>query len=758
MESSIFNEWRWVSLSPFPWWALGLLGLALIAGFYWSAFSLKKQDGWRRGVLLGLRAASVLVLFLLLMEPGKRWMQVTKVKNRVIVLLDSSLSMGFSLAPGKQTRYQAAQQIIKSSESFWKELSTRFQVDFFIFDKNLQAINRNKIVETAPRGVMTDIANTFRQISSDSDSSRQKLAGIILFSDGADNKEWSKGLSAPDKEKLKEMNVPISVIALGEGRFKDLSVERIEGDDFAFVRNSMEIVATFRVVGFTKGSFPVALKREGQVVATRNLQVQKDGNIKVVFSFTPDRTGRFVYTVEAPVFENELIATNNSRSFTIHVIRDRVRVLMVVGRPSWDVRFLRGILKQDPNIDLISFFILRTANDDARVQSDGELSLIPFPVRDIFHDQLKTFDVVILQDFGWSNPTYPQMSQYVRGMKKYIEDGGALVMVGGKNSFGEGQYERTELQEALPVEPVGIPPGEESFIARLAKEGRRHPVMSMGLGEEESVRAWAQIPKMYGSHVVSAKPGAIVLLEHPFLTQGGKNVPVMAVGEYGRGRVLAIMTDSFWRLGFDSVALDSGFRLYDRFWNNAIRWLVRDPELTLVKVSVEKSILEPGEPVVARVSVHNPDYRPAPKVAIELDWVRSDGNQVVKQQTATANLEGIAQFQWTPLEPGPYRLVARAKKERRIIGLGENAFAVEAAGAELGNPWLQLDLLREIALATGGKLSDAKDISSIPLNDKETMQVGRIHDVPIWDHYAWLGVLAVALVLEWILRRRWGYA
>lgn len=285
MDHDIFNEWHWVSLSPFPWWALGLLGLALITGFYWSAFSLKKQDGWRRGVLLGLRAVSVLALFFLLLEPGKRWMQVTKVKNRVAILLDSSLSMGFSLTSGKQTRYQAAQQIVKSSESFWKELSTRFQVEFFLFDKNLQAINKNQITETAPRGGTTDIANSFRQINSGSDSSRQKLAGIVLISDGADNREWANGLSAADKEKLKEMNVPISAIALGEGQFRDLSVERIEGDDFAFVRNSMEIAATFRVVGFPKGSIPVALKREGQVVATRNLQVQKDGDIRVVLSF-----------------------------------------------------------------------------------------------------------------------------------------------------------------------------------------------------------------------------------------------------------------------------------------------------------------------------------------------------------------------------------------------------------------------------------------------------------------------------------------
>ena len=49
----------------------------------------------------------------------------------------------------------------------------------------------------------------------------------------------------------------------------------------------------------------------------------------------------------------EAVTENNARSFVLRVIRDRVRVLLVAGRPSWDVRFLRGLLKQDPNVDLV---------------------------------------------------------------------------------------------------------------------------------------------------------------------------------------------------------------------------------------------------------------------------------------------------------------------------------------------------------------------------------------------------------------------
>ena len=84
-----------------------------------------------------------------------------------------------------------------------------------------------------------------------------------------------------------------------------------------------------------------------------------------------------------PVAPNEAVTTNNTRSFVVRVIRDKIRVLQVAGSPSWDVRALRAMLKSNPNVDLISFFILRTQDSISLVPND-EMSLIPFPTRELF--------------------------------------------------------------------------------------------------------------------------------------------------------------------------------------------------------------------------------------------------------------------------------------------------------------------------------------------------------------------------------------
>src|SRR5262249_51881170 len=125
------------------------------------------------------------------------------------------------------------------------------------------------------------------------------------------------------------------------------------------------------------------------------------GDLHTTFSFSPQRVGTHYYTISVPVLDGETIRENNTRGIVMKVVRDKIRALHVAGRPSWDERFLRGLLKHNPNIDLISFFILRTPSDIELVPQN-ELSLIPFPTEELFREQLQTFDVVFLQNFNFS--------------------------------------------------------------------------------------------------------------------------------------------------------------------------------------------------------------------------------------------------------------------------------------------------------------------------------------------------------------------
>ena len=136
------------------------------------------------------------------------------------------------------------------------------------------------------------------------------------------------------------------------------------------------------------------------------------------------------------------------------MIRDRVRVLHLSGRPSWDERFLRAMLRRDPNVDLVSFFILRTETDE-QPWNRNDLSLIPFPTYEIFEEQLRSFDLVIFQNFNYA--PYG-VEPFLPNVRDYVEGGGALAMVGGDLSFASGGYGATALRDVLPVELPPTPP------------------------------------------------------------------------------------------------------------------------------------------------------------------------------------------------------------------------------------------------------------------------------------------------------------
>jgi len=758
MNSPTFNAWKLVSLSPLPPWALVLLALGLLLGVALAAWGVRRELSRGRRVLLWLLrvGAGVAALFFLL-EPGIRHLQVARMKNRVAVLVDRSASMSFPSEPGGPTRTAQVAAFLEKAAPQLAALQDRFTVELYGFDPELAPVTAASLAKEPARAGTTDLLSAVRSAAGEGQGTR-KLSGMLLFSDGADNVELKSGVVGRARAALADLNVPVSTFTVGQESLKDLSVEGLKVDDFAFVRNSLTVEVEIHGRGFSGREIPVVLSQEGKTVASKTVRLESSDDMKPVsFTFTPDQTGRFVYTVTVPTFPDEAVADNNTRAFTLKVIRDRVRVLLVVGRPSWDERYLRGLLRQDANVDLVSFYILRTLSDDPGVASERELSLIPFPMEEIFDTKLDTFDVVIFQNFGHADPSL-SIAEYERNLERYIHNGGAFVMIGGDSVLGEGRATMPTLMEALPVAAAG-PANPEPFTVRLTPEGMRHPITAIGTGTASTESAWAELPPIPGANLTSARSGATVLLEHPHMTANGKNAPLVAVWDYGRGRSLVMATDASWYWAFAAHKAGSPSRAYDRFWGNALRWLVRDPDLTTLKVTADPPSVEPGRPVGVVVQARMADYQPAQDAQVRVELLSVAAQKPVAVQTGTTGADGVVRLEFAPPAPGPYKLLASAKKGETDLGAGEDAVAVRAVGPELSDASVRSELMEDIAKATGGKAYRLPQdgLPEVPLLDPPVVEVGRAKDQPLWDRWYYLVALIALLGAEWFARRRFGY-
>ncbi|HKB75009.1 MAG TPA: glutamine amidotransferase, partial [Myxococcales bacterium] len=301
------------------------------------------------------------------------------------------------------------------------------------------------------------------------------------------------------------------------------------------------------------------------------------------------------------------------------------------------------------------------------------------------------------------------------------------------------------------------PPVEETPTqVRLTDAGKRHPVTELVPGLSANEHAWARLPQLPGLNTVGpVKDSAQTLLT----AQDGR--PVLVVGEVGRGRTMALTTDASWYWSFVAAGQEMGPRAYETFWHGAIRWLVRDPALTPMRVAAERTTFDPaGDPPALDVQVRGSDYGAAGGAQLRAQLSSADDATQRGAGQAVAGPDGTARIALPQLPPGAYKAVVTAKRpDGGEVGEAEEAFVVQPSGAELLQPAPRPDILRAVADATRGKVLDEGDrLDTLPFRDPQRVEVGQRKSHPLWDRWGVLAALCCIVGAEWTLRRRWGYA
>lgn len=155
-------------------------------------------------------------------------------------------------------------------------------------------------------------------------------------------------------------------------------------------------------------------------------------------------------------------------------------------------------------------------------------------------EEMDRFDVVVLSDIGANSfllcdETFLRSELTVNRLQvlaDFVEAGGGLVKVGGYMSFsgidGKARFGMSPLAPVLPVEMlktddrVEVP---EGLTANVVEPD--HPVLG------GSTSNW---PPLLGYNQTIAKPGSRVVSEF-------NGDPLLVVGEYGAGRVVAFTSD-----------------------------------------------------------------------------------------------------------------------------------------------------------------------------------------------------------------------
>ncbi|MDW7711657.1 MAG: hypothetical protein SCH98_14405, partial [Deferrisomatales bacterium] len=605
---------EWVLLNGHPGWVAALLAvaaLALASGFR----SGRGLTPGRRAFLLAVRLAAVAAAAAAVLRPARE-VELTRPRlPPLAVVVDTSRSMALGpQAPGPALARWLA------GAGLERELGAFYRVERFGLGDPPPALAPGA-EETGFAAPHTPLGLTLEALA----RVRPDTAGVVLLSDGRDTERPG--------EPAEGLPFPVYPVIPGTGPVPDLWIEAVDLPPVAFIRSPVEVRVRLGAAGMGEGASTVTLLEAGRPLRSETARFGEEGG-EVTLVFTPTRTGRRAYRVEVTPLPGEATVENNRAQFSLNVVRDKTRVLLVAGTPTWDVSFLQRRLRQDPGVDLIAFLILRTPHDVSLVPQD-ELSLIPFPTRELFSEELPSFDAVIFANFDFAPYVPPH---FLENVARFVrEDGGGFAMLGGDRSFGLGGYEGSPLAEILPVDFSGAAPGRAyqsgRFRPRLTESGLRHPLFQWLPHPEENRVLWNGLPPLEGMNwMLRARPGAVVLAENPQARTEYGPQPLVALAEVGAGRTLAVATDSLWHwalpaAGVGDPATGTG-AAYRDFWTRALRWLVHDPEMELVRLAVPPGPLRAGHEVRLRARVLDRSYGPAEGAAVTGALSSEDGEEV----------------------------------------------------------------------------------------------------------------------------------
>jgi len=524
-------------------WALGAL-----------AFGLTAFAAWRRAGGVEWRFAIAALLVLLLANPSLVRERREALRDVMIVITDESPSQRVGARSAR-----AREAIIR-------------------LDAQAQALS-NLEMRVVPAGRPsgestpgTRLLGALRQAAADVPA--QQIAGALMITDGQVHDIPAGGAALEGAlEGLGDIG-PVHGLLTGSRNERDRRIV-------------IERAARFGMVG-TPAELSFRIEDEGHIEDGRaprgNARVTIRGvageprvmtaplNARIDVTLPLDHAGDNLFEIEVEAGTEELSLENNRAIVTVSAVRDRLKVLLISGHPHPGERTWRNLLKSDPAVDLVHFTILRPPEKQDATPL-YQLSLIPFPIRELFEEKLESFDLVIFDRYQRSG--FIPLT-YFANVADYVRRGGALMIAAGPDYATPESLSATPLNDVLPAIPSGVV-FAQAFKPRISAEGRRHPVTA-ALGD-----GIAQAPGGPATTATDAPPDwgnwyrqiGVQTRDGNTLLTGVEDRPLLLLNRVGEGRVALMLSDQFWlwARGHD------GGGPHAELMRRIAHWLMKEPEL-----------------------------------------------------------------------------------------------------------------------------------------------------------------------------------
>ncbi len=270
-------------------------------------------------------------------------------------------------------------------------------------------------IASAPVKSATDIGAALRLATALFPDDAQKR--IVLLSDGND----TTGSGQAEGALAASRGVEIETRQIGIGDAEEVLVERLTTPSTARLGESIEAVAEIR--SSVAQQAVVFLFADGTEVASQPVKLE-EGITRVTFDIKPSEAGFHTFRVRVEAALDTF--SENDRADSNTIVKGEPRTLVLAGDDVVAAELVQALESQRQQVDTI----------------------VPEALPTDFAG-LATYDSVVLVDV----PRIRLSDRQLAALQVYVRDlGKGLVMVGGPDSYGAGGYQKTPLEETLPVD------------------------------------------------------------------------------------------------------------------------------------------------------------------------------------------------------------------------------------------------------------------------------------------------------------------
>ena len=717
---------------------IGILALILIGTLSFLTWKRSPHRG-RTAVLETLRMLAALAVVILLWQPEWRTVIHPDTKPKIAILWDDSKSMNTIDATLPPVLSEKA-DVVSRADWVKKALVS----DLW---KPLEANGANE-VETLPFATPPEdkqaLAGTDLETPlSEALAKHGNLRAVVLLSDG-DYNLGQPPVAAAQKMRLR--GVPLFPIPVGsQTRLPDLDLLTVSAPGYGIIGENVQIPFTIRSSLDRQVRTIVRLRDESGREHTKDIVIPPNSETYDSILWRMEKEGSATLELSIPVADGELIASNNSRKFTIAGRPEKIRVLVIESLPRWEYRFLRNALSRDPGVEL-SCLLFRPELGP----SSGKDYIDKFPEK---LEELAKYDVIFIGDVGVSKDQLSkEQCTLIRGLVEN-QASGVIFMPGSQgNQFS---LLDTDLSDLIPVvldddHRQGMAESIASPLS-LTTEGRGSLLTMLGNSEEENPAIWRRLPGFYWhAPVIKAKGGTEVLAVHGNRRGKFGPIPLLVTKPAANGKVLFMGIDSAWRWrrGVEDL-------YHYRFWGQVARWMSYQRNMASgqrVRLFFNPERPEPGSTVTLNANAFDANGAPLEKGSLAIDLTAPDGrNQRIELQK-NDSAWGAYSGRFKVDLPGAWKLRATASgAEDKPLETTLLAQGVEIE--KTGQP-ARPEVLEELARVSKGRIIQpaqlaelVKEITALP--EPRPLETR----IPLWSHWGTLVALIILLGIFWTGRK-----